>query len=1829
MVGFTQAGGLPENPDFVPIHPIHSLTGGRIRLAAAAALLFAALLPALGQQAVRPEFPAGIRLSADTRGEAAISALGNRLPEVAAHYRRTPEQLRALFRSDHSLHANTEGRLFYACESPAPAAVQEAPTAAAIGTTDPAPFPTEEAFLLHSRPGANRVIYLDFDGHTDNTSGYWKDGASAPPFDLDGDTTTFSSTERTRIIYIWQRVAEDYAMFDIDVTTEDPGVPALSKSSSSDLTYGIRVCIGGSSGGAGDWYTTGSGGVAYVGSFDVSTDVPCWVFPGNLGNSEKNIAEAASHEAGHTLGLNHDGVTGGATYYAGQGNWAPIMGVGYSKEIVQWSKGEYTNANNTQDDLAVMLTQGAVYRPDDHGSTTATATVLSADTLPLLTEGVIEKRTDLDFFRVTAAGGSLAVTVKPAPRDSNLRIEVKLYDAAGTLLQTASTADTTAGTQAVTLTRSVVVGDYFFSVDGIGTGDPLTTGYSDYASLGQYLVSITGVLPAGATWVPTAAGTYQWNTTANWSASPVPNAAGVTLRLNNNIAGNQTINLTAAATVGTLFLGDSNGTHGFSIASTGGTLTFDNGSAAAGLSKTTGSNDVVSAPLSLASELVVNQSSSGTLSFSGAVSGVGALTKEGAGTLVLTGAKTYAGSTNVADGVLRVDTTDALPTSNLKLSGGGVLGLASGNFSRANGTGASQVQWTGDGGFAAFGADRTVSPGTMSWASTTLNGNTLILGHASADATLIWSSNLSFAGATRTIQVDDGSASVDARISGVLSGAGAFNKTGGGLLELTNANTYTATTSVNDGLLLLSNAAALPNTNLIIGGGILGLGSGDLTARTIGTGASQVQWTADGGFAAFGATRVVKFSATAINWTATNFIGGGRALVLGHATADATLDWQQPISMNGGARTVEVGDGSAEIDAIMSAVINGGTAGNSPFSKTGEGTLSFTAQNLYSGDTIVTAGTLMIGNGGTTGGVSQNSPNIIVESGAILAVNRSDTVTQGTNALKVAISGDGDFAQIGSGTTILTLANTHTGGTAVDGGTLKLSGSGTLGAAGSTVSVSAGGLLDLNGTNQSIKFTAGTGTGIVANNSGSGTSTLTLAGTATVNGSLVTIKDNTTTPGGKVAVVIQANTQPLSNANTYSGGTTVNGGAFLYLNSSSPLGAGTGAITLTAPGSGATGNTGSGLVVDSVTYSNDITGAGYVHSNSTTTNNVTFSGNLTNTGPYIWRGGTVANNSFTFSGNGTTSTLGGVIGSTTSQINGAVATGNVIKSGTGTLTLSGANLYTGSTTVSGGILNLTGNRTATAGGITVGNLNGSTGTLNVSNGTFQTGTVTVGAGNGTALGIVNQSGGTLTLTGTQLILGNGGIAGTLAGNGGNGTYQLSGGTLTATAVANRGVMLGTNDGGTSTFNLSGTGNLVLTGVSQLMVGRSDSPVTNTTNVFNQTGGTASVSILSIGGAAAAATGLNSTFSVTGGTFSATSFTSLGVGNSGTVTMNIGGSADVTLPAFPTARGSGTTATISFNGGTLRPLAASTTYMSGLTAAYIKSGGARFDTTNGSITLTQGLLTDVSSLNGGLTKAGTNTLTLAGINTYTGNTLVSGGTLALADNAQLKFVIGAASGANNKLTGTGAVTINGDFNIDTTVSDASALTSGTWTLVDAATLSETFGSTFTLVGAGWSETSNVWTRTVGNKKYTFTEANGILTMTLFGYSLWADTNAPTGTAADDYDGDGVTNGLEYVLGGTATTKDIAKLPQFSTSGGNGIFTFIRDQASIDGIATLSIETGSDLSSWPSSYPVPVGAVANNPGVTVLKNTPAAGKDTVILSEPMTPSGRRFARLKVVP
>ena len=178
-------------------------------------------------------------------------------------------------------------------------------SAEAAASPASAPLSLADTFFLHSYPSATKTIYLDFDGHVTsgtrwNTS--YKGGNSfvTPAFSLDGDSR-FSDAELQRIQAIWQRVAEDFRPFEVNVTTQDPGAEALWKSGTGDAAWGIRMVIGGSST---DWFSTEAyGGMAYVDSFTWSSDTPAFVFEENLINgSEKHVAEAITHEAGHSPG---------------------------------------------------------------------------------------------------------------------------------------------------------------------------------------------------------------------------------------------------------------------------------------------------------------------------------------------------------------------------------------------------------------------------------------------------------------------------------------------------------------------------------------------------------------------------------------------------------------------------------------------------------------------------------------------------------------------------------------------------------------------------------------------------------------------------------------------------------------------------------------------------------------------------------------------------------------------------------------------------------------------------------------------------------------------------------------------------------------------------------------------------------------------------------------------------------------------------------------------------------------------------------------------------------------------------------------------------------------------------------------------------------------------------------------------------------------------------------------------------------------------------------------------------------------------------------------
>ena len=346
------------------------------------------------------------------------------------------------------------------------------------------PFPVSDTFNLSSLPGSNFTIYLDFDGHT-TTGTQWNTffnqvSIVTPAYDTDGDVGTFSMSEIEDIQRAWLRVSEDFAPFNINVTTAEPPLSDLIRSDASDTRWGVRAVSG-----VDTFDLTGTGGLAFLTSFNASTDTPAFVFNAGL----IGVAETISHEVGHTLGLNHDG-TSAVEYYPGHGSgptaWATIMGAGFLQQgLVQWSQGEYTDADNSEDDLSIITSQnGFSYRADDHGNGLGFASIITGGTA----SGIVERNSDVDYFQITTTGGD--VSIDPFFESPNLDILATLYDSSGTQIQTSNP---TGALNASFI--GLAAGTYFVSIEGTGEGDVLGTGYSDYASLGQYTITFNAEPP--------------------------------------------------------------------------------------------------------------------------------------------------------------------------------------------------------------------------------------------------------------------------------------------------------------------------------------------------------------------------------------------------------------------------------------------------------------------------------------------------------------------------------------------------------------------------------------------------------------------------------------------------------------------------------------------------------------------------------------------------------------------------------------------------------------------------------------------------------------------------------------------------------------------------------------------------------------------------------------------------------------------------------------------------------------------------------------------------------------------------------------------------------------------------------------------------------------------------------------------------------------------------------------------------------------------------------------------------------------------------------------
>lgn len=348
-------------------------------------------------------------------------------------------------------------------------------------------FNAAQVFSLNSNASASHTIYLDFDGHI-TTGTDWNDGLDLPTsfssaaYDTDG-SASFSIRERRAIWEMWQRVSEDFSPFDVNVSTALPSRDQLTRGGSTDTDWGVRVVVGGD----GSWYDNSGGGVALLTSFDSAADTPAFVFSENLGNQTKAIAEAISHEVGHALGLEHDG-QGLTEYYGGSanGSWAPIMGDSSSARLSQWSRGEYVGATTREDDLDIITGQnGFGYRTDDHGDHLTTATALSFTNDDVETYGIIETNTDVDWFSFSLSTGQVALEINAFERGANLDILAEIYDATGALVVSGDISESLG----VSFTGSTDPGQYYLSVTGTGQGNPLSQGYSDYGSLGQYAIT--------------------------------------------------------------------------------------------------------------------------------------------------------------------------------------------------------------------------------------------------------------------------------------------------------------------------------------------------------------------------------------------------------------------------------------------------------------------------------------------------------------------------------------------------------------------------------------------------------------------------------------------------------------------------------------------------------------------------------------------------------------------------------------------------------------------------------------------------------------------------------------------------------------------------------------------------------------------------------------------------------------------------------------------------------------------------------------------------------------------------------------------------------------------------------------------------------------------------------------------------------------------------------------------------------------------------------------------------------------------------------------------
>lgn len=708
--------------------------------------------------------------------------------------------------------------------------------------------------------------------------------------------------------------------------------------------------------------------------------------------------------------------------------------------------------------------------------------------------------------------------------------------------------------------------------------------------------------------------------------------------------------------------------------------------------------------VTLGSGTLTTTVSSGTSTFAGSISGTGGLTKKGAGTLAFTGTNSYSGTTNIDEGVLLAQITTALgdTSGGTNVASGAELQLADGTS-----IGAESLTLRGTGTTGA-GALRVVS-GNASYGGSISVAQACTIGADSGSLTLGGSISLAEA-CTLT-----GAGSITA--DGVISGTGGIVKNGTGVLTFTAANTYAGTTQVNSGTLLVHNNTALGATGagngttvasgaslqinnaagisvgdeplILNGDGISGGGALDsvlgsnlwaglitlASNSTIDVEADSL--TLSGGVAESGGSRsltkngagtlVVNGSNTYTGPTlinagtlqlgSSNRLSDSSALTIASGATFDLNDFDETIGSLAGAGTVDFGDGATASLTLggdgSSTTFSGTIIDSGDLIKVGAGTLTLSGTNTFVGNVFLNAGVLSVGadaNLGAAanpidfgGGTLRLTSTVSMTRNATLSTTGTIDTAGVNSTFGGVISGSGSFVKIGAGTLNLTAANTYTGSTTVSAGTLNVSSGGAI--AGTNVTVASTGTLTVASGGAISTSTALTANGAVNFNN----ATTTIASLDGASTGVVTLNSTNITVGsGTYAGVIQnggstgrltktgTGTLTLSGANTYTNGTVLNGGT-LALASSSAIGS-SGTISF---GGGTLQYSASNTTDYSARFSN---AASQAYSLDTNGQNVTLATALTSSG------------------------------------------GSLTKLGTGRLTLTGSNTWSGATTVNAGTL---------------------------------------------------------------------------------------------------------------------------------------------------------------------------------------------------------------------------------------------------------------------------------------------------------------------------------------------------------------------------------------------------------------------------------------------------------------------------------------------------------------------------------------------------------------